>query len=510
MELPDLFLLEVFSLVNTEEGFRTLRLVCKRWKQLAEYQFKTVKSLIVYHENHPFHRRWPSDDRELSCLEMMKQPFFHFYLASDHYKSLKKLYLYQVTWARFEKAQLMTRLEECMTQLEELSIDRSSLSPYNYDIKKHRNIDIHGLTFPNLRVLSAKQKLAEKISITAPNLEKLTVWDLYLSYSSQSLKIDVSHPEKLKYLEVDTIGPETKVFANVEHLVARRVNLDFHLSHYSKLRRLDLCINRDRWSPQPVYLSIENLLQQKEQLKLEHIQITNFGVKNLIPEHDIEGELVTLKDRFLFYEFDMPQFLSNYSNFAVDRLPWIGWVRYSASLQDHQHLASCCSKLNIQVLRVYSTGFPTDPALLIKFLIDIGGINCLVIGYSFGQEFYDQLSSVPFIGVLTIVKKARLPINFDFICEIPLLYVIHLEHYRVPIYSLQKNLKKAKITEFSIGNRIFEFFPEGSGYTIFFSFRKVHFEDFKVLDVSHEINIDTLDEGFAYLNEMEMCRQTFV
>ena len=40
MELPDLILLEVFSLVNVRERYLTLRLVCHRWKQLAEHQLK--------------------------------------------------------------------------------------------------------------------------------------------------------------------------------------------------------------------------------------------------------------------------------------------------------------------------------------------------------------------------------------------------------------------------------------------------------------------------------------
>lgn len=508
MELPDLILLEVFSLVSVRERYLTLRLVCHRWKQLAEHQLKAEGTLVVYEEeeDRPFHRRWLSDNRRLSCLEI--QPFFNLLLANCHYRWLKKLCLYRVDEANFERAGLMEKLADCLSQLEELSIDRTQLI---WPDIRYKNINLQGLTFPNLRALSVKQKLDGKVSITAPRLEKLVVWAICYMNVPKTLIIDVSHPERLKYLQCDSINVETRKFANLEHLICQNVRSDFDLSHFPKLRRLDLCLNLDSFFDQPFLPRIESLLKQKKQLKLDQLEITHFGVRDLdLKWGFVYSDIPFEKCRFLFHKRNIELLLGNYSNFTVDQLPWLGLIYYPIELQCHKHLVSCCSKINTQAVVVDQdhSKIPPDPALLIRFLVDIGGVRSLTINNcSFRQEFYDQLKTVPFIGDLALAEGALLPTNFDFICDIKFLYRVDFlesDSNQIRVDSLQENLKKSKIRDFSIFTGFFGIFRSMKHNLKGFKHR------IKVRINGRDIETDCIDTAFGFWKEMKMCRESFL
>ena len=523
MNLPDLVLLKVFSFLNIQERFRTLRLVCRSWKQLIEYQTKTQKSAIVYDRSRPFHRRWP-DDRALSSAETMDQSLFQFCLANDHYKRIKKLYLYRVSGASLESAGLMTQLTQCMFQLEVLSIDRSHLAFYA-SMRDERNeykiISLHGLTFPHLRALSVKQGFDGKVRITAPLLEKLAVCNFAPNqlFLADTLMLDLSHPERLRYLQCDFIkNEEIQKFTNLEHLFAQYVKRDFNLSHCPKLKRLDLCLRAAIFSNQPENFlldSIEDLLQQKKELKLNHLKITNFG---LLKKREESRNMWFYKyaslrnnDRLDFGDFYLSYLLGkkNCPNFEVEQLPWIGELYYPVKLQGHERLASCCHMLNIQAVYVgleesYITRsqpqLAPDPALLIKFLVEIGGIRHLTIGKldSFSQEFYDQLSIVPFITDLKIMENALSPSNFEFICGIKFLTSIFVYKIRTSTFeSFHENVKKSKINDFQIGiPTVFKLVIEEKQYVL----------DYSNTDNSFSWNsftFDNMDEAFIYLKQIE-------
>lgn len=446
--------------------------------------------------------------RELSCLETVNQPFFNFCLANDRHKWIKKLFLYLIS--SLKSAELMAKLVDCLCQLEELSIDRSHWTSYaGYPDK---NLDLNGLAFPNLRVLSVKQIIHWRINITAPRLEKLIVWNLKYSFHNPryiSLMLDVSHPERLKYLQCDIIGAETRKFTNLEHLFAQHVRSDFSLSHFPKLRRLDLCLNVGTIRLENVLETVGSLMQEKEQLKLDHLEITNFGVKDVDLKNEIDSDLDFYNDRLRYSKHDIKQLVNHYSNFTVDRLPWIGCVDYPVELQGHRHLASCCVRINIQVLYVNAENcYEPQPALLIKFLVEIGGTHCLNIRCSLGQAFYDQLKRVPFIKEMNIRENGLLQIDFDFISGIKFLTCIYLEHDRVPIDSLQKNLKRTKISSFLIRLNVFVLTLEKGKSRLFYNLN----ESKPGIYPRHrfqEIEIDSLDAGFAWLKENERCRQCF-
>ena len=525
MDLPDLVLLKVFSFLNIEERFQTLRLVCRSWKQLVEYQIKVQKSAIVYNRHRPFHRRWP-DDRALSSAETMDQSFFQFCLANDHYKQIKKLYLYRISGTSLESAGLMTTLTQCMLQLQVLSIDRSHLASYASAFEEkpfeREEISLHGLAFPNLRTLSVKQTFYEKVRITAPLLEKLIVWDFGVNefLEEDNLMLVLSHPERLRYLQCDFItNEEIQKFTNLDALFVKYLKRDFNLSHCPKLRRLDLCLRivllRNR--PDFVLDSIEGLLEQKKQLHRDHLKITNFGVRNESGNMFQSSLSATMHDdRFEFREDGLRHLLrkENYSKIAEFQLPWIGHLYYPTILQRAKRLASCCHMLNIQAVYVGSdeswkarTKPAPDPELLIKFLIEIGGVRYLKIGkYSFSQEFYDQLSTVPFITELIIIENALPPSNFKFICCIKFLAAIYIYNFRASIDSFQENVKKTKIRDFRIEIRTVFWFDRKENHYV------LGYRTKKKIDSSRwkKIEFDNMEEAFEYLKKTKMVLKELV
>lgn len=168
--LPDLALLEVFSFVSVEERFKTLRLVCRRWRQVVEFQAQ--QDLIVYEDQHPFKNRWPSDNRRIDTLSVVGTSFFVFCLVNGYCKTIRRLFLsLRAQWAN-------GKLVDCMCQLEEFSIDQPSSAlrwaPYS---RENVSLDLDRLIFPNLRVLSVKQEFKAKATIIAHRLEKLVLWE---------------------------------------------------------------------------------------------------------------------------------------------------------------------------------------------------------------------------------------------------------------------------------------------------------------------------------------------
>ena len=324
---PDLVLLEVFSFVSVEKKFTTLRLVCKRWKQVVEFQIQ--RELVVYQREHPLKVRWPSDNRQINPLNAAAKPFFDFGLINNHYRSIKRLFLSQVAWTGFKPKGLLGKLVKCICQLEELSIDQDVICPFKEELYGGKNQSwspiLNRLTLTDLKVLSVKQDFKRKISITAPRLEKLVIWDYdYSSNQTKGLMIALSHPEVLKSLQCQQIDQKMRAFPNLVQLSAQYVKPDFELSHHPKLKRLDLYISRPSLeNPFNFHTTIERLLKQRAKLKLEHLEITNFGVKDAVINNPFN--LGSSPGRFYLNVHDIGNLIENPTDFTIDYLPWKIW-----------------------------------------------------------------------------------------------------------------------------------------------------------------------------------------
>ena len=447
MDLPDLVLLEVFSFLSVEERFGTLRLVCRKWKQVVEFQIQ--KDMVVYEDEIPFKNRWPSNNRQVDLLDTVTKPFFNFYLIRNRYKAIKRLFFHRINWNGFPQKGLMPILLECMCQLEELSIDQSENFCLDWvlggDESKNREVVLNGLILPNLRVLSVKQYFCKKTAIIVPRLRKLVVWDFFYTQNRESgLMISVSHPERLSSLQCQQIDNETGIFSNLEQLAAEHVKRDFELSHHPKLKRLDLCVHK-RFSvnESDFYSTIEALIERRRVLKMNDLQITNLGAKDDVTERrvfgsDFPGSCGIGSSELEFFV----------RNFTIDYLPWV--IQFDGSAYGHPGLGELARRsLNIERVSVNEYSQP-DPNLLLKFLVQIGGVKCLSISRcSFSRNFYDQLRTVPYIGILSI--NTVLPsTDFKFIYRIKFLNELWIRLTKDDLDLFGLALKRSKIREFLI------------------------------------------------------------
>lgn len=444
--LPDLALLEVFSFISVEERFKTLRMICKRWKQVVESQIQ--RDLVVYGGEYPLKQRWPSGNRRVDNQSIIRKSLFDLYLTNGYYKAIKRLFLCRIDYAGLERNGLMTKLVDCMCQLEELSIDQTPylLSPFDNQID-FENINLDGLTFPNLRVLSVKQKFRAKASITAPKLEIFVIWNGSFQGYKDPLKIVLSHPERLRYLQCPLVGQEIGVFSNLEHVSAQHAKLDFHLSNHQKLKQLDLCVcrvfERTEFS---IHETIEALMEQREQLKLDHLKITQFGTEDPVVDHRL-SRCHFSSDDFCPYN----GVRSFTKNFTIDYLPWsigLQWWDFIPTTEGFSEL--CRTRLNVERVKLFECDSPKSN-LVIQFLVEVGGVKSLSLqNCSFDQQFFDQLTTVPYIAVLKITRFFNVT-DFEFISGIR--FLVELSLYVDPSFPLDSFfgvLEKCKIRKFEL------------------------------------------------------------
>lgn len=449
---PKLVLLKVFSFISVEEKFGTLRLVCKKWRQVVEFQ--ASNDLVVYENDHPLKKRWPSNDAQIDLLNAVSKPFFGFYLINGRHEAIKRLLFYRIDWDGFEHKGLSTKLLDCMCQLEELSVDQTRNAFISNDLWEN-GANLDRLTLRNLRVLSVKQQFRAKVSITAPRLEKLIIWDLLFTLNQEKgrgLMIDLSHPERLRSLQCQQADLKTRIFANLEQLTALNVALDFDLSHFPKLRQLDLClcfcVHLGNWSD--FHQTTVNLMEQRRELKLNDLRISNFGAKDDVANHNyIRENSVSKFIRFLVDQ-DIDRFVKN---FTVDYLPWsLEFDNWACKYEGLGELGRC--RLNIECVTVSTPigNRPPDPNPLIRFLVEIVGVKCLKIGEcSFDQEFFDKLTTVPYIGSLCMPKAFLIPdFDFEFIRRIRWLNHIELHVNRFAIDSFWRTFKRTKIRRLTV------------------------------------------------------------
>ena len=499
--LPDLALLELFSLLSAEERFSTLRLVCRRWKQVVEFQ--SQNDLVVYQDEHPFKCRWPSNNRQVDLLHTVGKRFFDFSLANDHCKQIKRMFLRRIDWNSIERKWLM----KCLGQLEELSIDQTTwweqiIGDENW------TLDLDGFNLPSLRVFSVKQRFAwslesekkakEKASIYAPKLEKLIIWDLHFKAGQRGgLPISLSHPEQLNSLQCLQIDKETGAFVNLEQLTTQHVRRDFDLSKHRKLKRLNLCLNCHDGGELPLSYSSNYhettgwLITQKGELKLDHLEITDFGGKHLNVKHTFKRSCRFLNS-FSFDAVDLDHFTMNCT---IDYLPWriqfvpLAWHPKGLS---ERHL----SRLNIDSVTLYDYNEP-DPNLVIKFLVQVGGVKLLQISKcAFSREFYDQLSTVPYLSFLPV--NGALPItDFAFVYRISFPHRLWLRVERYALDEFWVAFKRAKIPNFFIW--IFGRLHERQ---IVLENKRNGQVDFRPY-LSKSLQFDSLDE--AFVNAKKRC-----
>ena len=333
-----------------------------------------------------------------------------------------------------------------MCQLEELSIDQTDNEMYPDDLRRNvANLD--DLTLPNLKVLSVKQFFKAKISITAPRLEKLIVWDQYfmIEQPRQDLMIVLSHPERLKSLQCQRANLKAQQFPNLEQLTVLNVVLDFDMSNFPKLRRLDLCL----CSSSGFHGDTENLLEQRRRLQMNDLVITNLGTKAQVGNRNCILTNPSPECIQFHLGWDVGCFVKN---FMADYLPWE--LSFDWTVCRYERLGALGRfRLNIKCVSISTKRrrrLP-DSNSLVKFLVEVGGVKCLEFtDCSFTQEFYEKLTTVPYIGHLSMDFEPNLAPDFDFIGKIRWLNAISLNVDRFTVDSFWLAFKRTKIKKLEI------------------------------------------------------------
>ena len=144
------------------------------------------------------------------------------------------------------------------------------------------------------------------------------------------------------------------------------------------------------------------------------------------------------------------KFKENFSNF-VGPLPWRIWTCLSPAVEaDLESLPSFIPQLNISWVKL--SGDP-NPALAIQFLRGINGVSALTIsGCSYGNEFYDQLSSVPCIKCLEINSDSQMSavVSYEFICSIRFLREICINDCVLALEDLGDAIKRSEVGTFKL------------------------------------------------------------
>lgn len=198
-------------------------------------------------------------------------------------------------------------------------------------------------------------------------------------------------------------------------------------------------------------MTIDKLIKQKRALKMDGLEITNFGVKEGTTDYGSVNIYDSLE--LGFYGNTLDHFVRH---FAVDYLPW-GISFYCSVSQLGRLRELYCTKLNIETLKIAGKVWeePHTHQLLIEHLVEMGGVRCLNVLCQLPQEFYDQLATVPYIAHL-IISRTQLSlscvyfVDFEFIRNIRFLNDLDLSIGRFALDSFFDAFKKSKIRRLSV------------------------------------------------------------
>ena len=471
MDFPDLVLSRIFFYLNLDitDKFR-LRLVCKRWKELIDWQISAKRSLCVYDESYcyfnelkcyPYKDRWPSNGQLISHSDVLTQTLFENLVG--HFWRIQRLALHRTRKETFGNQEVLPKLLELLSsRLVELSLFVTGLLEEDGPVRLER------LSFPVLKTLRILEQFSEPLQIVAPELEKLIIehWASIRTITfERNPPIVLSHPEKLKHLECQMVDQLTgKYFPSLKHLTVRHMNQPrFDLSDYRKLKRLDLWIPYCLYQPEEVF---ENFLQQKQNLRMDELTITHFGFKKCFDVIGIyKWGLCPLLTNVHFLGRRTSNIIDNLSEFIDDSLDQRFGTWSDLDLLSHlESLVGFYCKANLVQLRLESLSSEQSDQL-IRFLRAIQGLEKLRLKKcKFAKEFYKQLKSVPFIAQMVVEECSEIE-TCDFIEHINGLIEFELHQNVLPFDFFDVfRRSKLKSLKFRTSNLSFELRRKGTSY----------------------------------------------
>ena len=358
--LPDLVLIKVFSFFEIPQRFR-LRLVCKRWYALMDHVKQ--QTLCFYEDSFPIELLSPNQELEVWPGEMVwidteKEPEVKNNLEARFFRKLAHLYLHHIRRPVHLIAQI-NRLEF----LKELGLVRASFQSLKLELK-------------HLETLRLKRTFFDYLDLDTPSLSTLVLWKC----GWRGL-VKVHFPEKVTFLECESVGPnfDLKQFVNLEVLLTRK--LAINLADFTKLKVVDL-----RDEEKQVW---EDLKAQKERLARKDLKIYSFGFQEI------------------FFRVSNPDFSIQIDNKEYSFAENYALLARSTSLKvilDYQYLLSKFNMIRdgipkdlfgklTNILRIYLTPRSSQPVNHLDLIQIVKESKCrhLYVHTDLPQEFYDLL-----------------------------------------------------------------------------------------------------------------------
>lgn len=501
-QLPDLVLFELFSLLNCEEKIR-LKAVCSRLNHLLTYYLTEMQTrLFVYQKVISLKENWGCPNRPTLHGEFIQTSLFLSCLKAGYFKNVKCLYLYDLdVYSRdrsFIESANRNLLLNFLLKLDEFFIDASLFITglFNTDGSMESFNENKTLFFdlPDLKLLCIKSYLPRRfnVQINSQRLEKLVLW------RSFEKLITLSNPERIKSIECSRFTEnnfQLDRFPNLEHLSCLDIDDNFDLLKYPKLKKLGICTKKKEFS-------FSSLITQKEILGRPNPEITFFGFKGL---PSVAFKNWTEYNELSFKLEDVKKLKDNFLNF-VNPLPCDTEIHLTPAIEaDLKSLTRLIRQFNITSVNLSKS---PRPELVIKFLREINGVRKLIVKEcSYGSEFYDQLSSVPFIIYLGIRHSNFSTMDsFDFLRTIRFLRSVSL----IECLSSLSILQKHDISDL-IGSKILKFrlhmnWCKGSAKRIVLTADKTvgqSDKQFRVIFTIFTVFFETWKEAALYAKECE-------
>ena len=393
-QLPDVVLFELFLLLSCEEKIR-LKGVCRRLNSLlTEHLIEAPRCLFVHRYVISLSENWGSPDQRIQRTELVHVNLFFRCLAVGYLQNLKSLYLFDLEpissymYMCIKPEPQVLHLYQhplllrCLAHLDEL----------------FTSWEIESYDSPNLKSISI-QYVFKPVHIHSQRLERLVFWNVAEN------SIALSNPEMIRHIECVHFKEKSfqiDSFPNLESLNCQSISANFQLSKYPKLKKLGVCPIRSRCTPDSENSKLEmefqilhRLIREKQALQRSDLEITVSGFKEI--------SSIAFKGFGIAYDLkreELRQLREHFSSF-VSPLPGHTKIFLSPAV-DLQGLSTFTRLLSILVVEIHED---PNPELVITFLREINGVRTLRLkNCSYGPEFYDQLSSVPFISRFVLNK----------------------------------------------------------------------------------------------------------
>lgn len=382
-ELPELVLLNIFSYLSIRQKNR-LKLVSKGLKNLVE-RFPQTK-LIIYQSVYPSSEMTKPGD----SIELKKVPksFYwnpplsvvDFDLGNKFFSNIKCLYLKDIFMEKEENKRSFFENLNCLSGV--LVIKRGGemrLGTIMFD-------------FPLLKILRLEFQQFKNIKLNTPSLEELRISEIATSNEGKVALTHCEYPESLRLFRCVEFKSKLE-FPNLETLVCQKLDSDFDLSKFPKLKKLEvypvvegkLCLKS----------SYYRMLSEKRSLAgNRNLEIRLFGFKEeVFTKSEINLEI---KDGFDFYfnfEDGYGQLLAkNYAQLA-SRMPYKVSVLFSSITKYFPGQLPDDFFAKFPSINLIHLDPSSDCSRLIPFLRNAKSVTDLRIDKSLSSEFYDKLAT---------------------------------------------------------------------------------------------------------------------